>query len=57
MDKDQVTDKDSFIDKELKFARRWLYTKGVMVSEEVELSLSFEGVHKLAAAPAPDATR
>jgi predicted dehydrogenase len=33
-DKDEVTDKDSFWSKELKYARRWLYNKGVMVAEE-----------------------
>lgn len=32
--KDQVTDKDSFLAREMKFARRWLYSKGVMVPEE-----------------------
>ena len=34
LDKDQVTDKDSFLSKEMKFARRWLYQKGVMLPEE-----------------------
>lgn len=33
-DKDKVTDKDGFLDKEMKFARQWLYRKGVMVPEE-----------------------
>jgi hypothetical protein len=28
------TGKESFIDKEVKFARRWLTSKGVMVQEE-----------------------
>ncbi len=32
--KDEMAEKDSFLDKELKYARRWLYTKGVMVPEE-----------------------
>lgn len=32
--KDQVTNDDSFLSKELKFARRWLYAKGVMLPEE-----------------------
>ena len=32
--KDQVDQNDSFVGKELKFARRWLYGKGVMVPEE-----------------------
>ena len=31
---DEFTGKESFIDREMKFARRWLYTKGVMVPEE-----------------------
>ncbi len=30
----QITGKESFLDKEVKFARRWLYAKGVMVQEE-----------------------
>jgi predicted dehydrogenase len=34
LSKDEVTEQDSFIQKELKFARRWLYSKGVMVPEE-----------------------
>ncbi|MBM3783360.1 MAG: Gfo/Idh/MocA family oxidoreductase [Acidobacteria bacterium] len=34
LSKDEVTDQDSFVQKELKFARRWLYSKGVMVPEE-----------------------
>ncbi len=29
-----LTGKESFLDKEVKFARRWLYSKGVMVQEE-----------------------
>ncbi len=32
--RDQVTDNDSFLAKEMKFARQWLYRKGVMVPEE-----------------------
>ncbi|PYT18646.1 MAG: gfo/Idh/MocA family oxidoreductase [Acidobacteria bacterium] len=32
--KDQITGNEGFFDRELKFARRWLYTKGVMVPEE-----------------------
>ncbi len=32
--KDQVTDNDSFLQKEMKFARRWLAGKGVMPLEE-----------------------
>jgi predicted dehydrogenase len=34
LDKDQVAENDSFLSKELKYARRWLYSKGVMVPEE-----------------------
>jgi predicted dehydrogenase len=34
LDRDQLTDKDSFLEKELKYARRWLYSKGVMLPEE-----------------------
>jgi predicted dehydrogenase len=34
LDKDQVTGKESFLEREMKFARRWLYSKGVMVPEE-----------------------
>ena len=29
-----LTGKESFLDKEVKFARRWLYSKGVLVQEE-----------------------
>lgn len=49
-DKDQITANDSFLDKEMKFARRWLYSKGVMVPEEdrnpvdVELQSFLEAV-------------
>jgi predicted dehydrogenase len=32
--RDQVTGKESFLDRELKFARLWLYRKGIMVPEE-----------------------
>jgi len=47
-ERDMVTGKESFLEKELKFARRWLYSKGVMVPEEdrnpvdVELESFFE---------------
>ena len=34
MDKDKVTPEDGFVAKEMKFARQWLLSKGVMVSEE-----------------------
>ncbi len=30
LSKDQVTGSEGFLDREMKFARRWLYTKGVM---------------------------
>jgi len=33
-DRDQVSQNDSFLQREMKFARRWLYAKGVMVPEE-----------------------
>jgi predicted dehydrogenase len=33
-EKDTLSGKESFIEKEMKFARRWLYAKGVMVPEE-----------------------
>ncbi|MCX6622672.1 MAG: Gfo/Idh/MocA family oxidoreductase, partial [Acidobacteria bacterium] len=33
-ERDQVSSDDSFLEKEMKFARRWLYAKGVMVPEE-----------------------
>ena len=43
LDKDQVQKSDSFLEREMKFARRWLYAKGVMTSDEarnpVETSL------------------
>ena len=32
--RDEFTGKESFMEREMKFARRWLYTKGVMVPEE-----------------------
>jgi predicted dehydrogenase len=34
LSKDQLTGSEGFVDRELKFARRWLYNKGVMVPEE-----------------------
>ncbi|MCW5978815.1 MAG: Gfo/Idh/MocA family oxidoreductase [Bryobacteraceae bacterium] len=34
-DEDMVTGKESFLAKEMKFARMWLYQKGVMVPEEI----------------------
>jgi hypothetical protein len=33
-ERDTLSGKESFIEKEMKFARRWLYSKGVMVPEE-----------------------
>ena len=33
-EKDMVSGKESFLERELKFARQWLYKKGVMVPEE-----------------------
>lgn len=50
LDKDQISDKDSFLSKELKFARRWLYQKGVMWPQEdrnpvdIELEAFFNDV-------------
>jgi predicted dehydrogenase len=32
--RDTVTDKDSFLARELKYARRWMYSKGVMLPQE-----------------------
>lgn len=32
--KDQIGENDGFLSKEMKFARRWLYSKGVMTPEE-----------------------
>jgi predicted dehydrogenase len=34
LDKDQITGKESFVEKEMKFARRWLAAKGIMMPEE-----------------------
>ncbi|MGA3185883.1 MAG: Gfo/Idh/MocA family oxidoreductase [Bryobacteraceae bacterium] len=34
LSKDEVSGNESFLDKEMKFARRWLYNKGVMAPEE-----------------------
>lgn len=34
LEKDQMRGNESFLEKELKFARRWLYSKGVMIPEE-----------------------
>ena len=34
LDDINMTGKESFLDKEAKFARRWLYSKGLMVQEE-----------------------
>jgi predicted dehydrogenase len=52
-EKDTVTDKDSFISREIKFARQWLYKKGVMMPEEdrnpvdIELESFFNDVRTL----------
>jgi predicted dehydrogenase len=34
LEKDTITGKESFFEKEMKFARRWLYSKGIMMPEE-----------------------
>jgi predicted dehydrogenase len=34
LEKDQVTGKESFLEREMKYARQWLYKKGIMVPEE-----------------------
>jgi len=34
LSKDTVTGNESFLDREMKFARRWLYAKGVMTADE-----------------------
>jgi predicted dehydrogenase len=34
LERDLITGKESFAEKELKYARRWLYAKGVLVPEE-----------------------
>ncbi len=53
LEKDQVTNQESFIEREMKFARRWLYQKGVMVPEEdrnpvdVELESFFNDIKRL----------
>ena len=31
---DQMTGSESFVEKEMKFARKWLYSKGIMVPNE-----------------------
>jgi hypothetical protein len=53
LDRDQIGKSDSFVDKEMKFARRWLYSKGIMVSYEetnpvdTELTSFFNDVREL----------
>ncbi len=42
LDKDVITGQESFIERELKFARRWLYSKGVMVPEETRNPVDVE---------------
>jgi hypothetical protein len=34
MDRDLMTGKESFLEKEMKFARQWLFSKGILVPEE-----------------------
>ena len=34
LDRDKVTPNTSFVDREMKYARQWLYSKGVMMPEE-----------------------
>ena len=34
LDRDKVGPNEAFVDKEMKFARQWLYSKGVMMPEE-----------------------
>jgi predicted dehydrogenase len=34
MDKDLMTGKESFLEKEMKFARQWMYQKGILLPEE-----------------------
>jgi predicted dehydrogenase len=34
LSKDIITGKESFLERELKYARRWLYSKGIMLPEE-----------------------
>lgn len=59
LEKDQFRGNESFLEKELKYARRWLYSKGVMVPEEdrnpvdVQLDSFFECV-RTGARPAAD---
>ena len=36
MDREKPSDKDSFLEREMKFAKMWLYKKGVMVPEETK---------------------
>lgn len=49
LEKDKVNiEKDSFVDREMKFARQWLYSKGVMVPEEPQnpVDTELEGFFK-----------
>ena len=34
LDRDQITGDESFVQREMKYARRWLYSRGIMVPEE-----------------------
>lgn len=59
LDRDQFRGNESFLEKEMKFARRWLYSKGVMVPEEdrnpVDVSMeSFFNCCKTGARPKAD---
>jgi predicted dehydrogenase len=51
LDRDQMRGNESFLEKEMKFARRWLYSKGVMLPEEdrnpvdVEMESFFDSCH------------
>jgi predicted dehydrogenase len=53
LDKDLMKGNESFLEKEMKFARQWLYMKGVMVPLEdknpvdTELESFFDGCHTL----------
>ncbi|MCC7174978.1 MAG: Gfo/Idh/MocA family oxidoreductase [Bryobacterales bacterium] len=42
LDRDQWTGEESFLEREMKYARRWLYAKGIMVPEEDRHPLTAE---------------
>ena len=59
LSRDQVTGKESFLEREMKFARQWLYKKGVVVPQEprnpVDISLeSFLEATRTLKRPAAD---